>query len=268
MNKIDEKFIELRKKREKVFLGFVTAGDPDFKTSLEIVDSLVKGGVDILELGLPFSDPLADGPAIQKASQRSLKNGMNTDRFFGFIEELRKKHSLPVVCLTYYNLVLHRGLEKFSSDCRKFGLDGLIIPDLPVEEASPLFKACSKNNVHLIFMVAPTTTNKRLRRIMKVAKGFAYVVSLRGITGVRKQLSDEVKPLIKRIRRVNDRIPLAVGFGVSNPMHVKSVAEAGADGVIVGSALIEVIERNLKNKGKMLSSLEKFTREMKKATIM
>jgi tryptophan synthase alpha chain len=266
MSRIDRKFLELQRKKEGAFIGFVTAGDPDYGTSLDIAGSLIEGGVDILELGLPFSDPIADGPVIQKASQRSLVAGMNTDRFFEFVKDLRKKHYLPIICLTYYNLVLHRGLDRFTADCKTFGVDGLIIPDLPVEEAMPLLKACKKNKVRLIFLVAPTTTKKRLDRILKVAKGFVYVVSVRGITGVRKQLSIEVKPLIARIKKINNRIPLAVGFGISSPAHVDSVIKAGAEGAIVGSALVKIVEENLGEKNKMTSALKDFAAEMKKAT--
>ncbi|MFH1125827.1 MAG: tryptophan synthase subunit alpha [Candidatus Altiarchaeota archaeon] len=266
MNRIDRKFIELKKGGEKAFIGFITAGDPNFKTSLKIANAVIEGGVDILELGLPFSDPIADGSVIQKAGMRSLDSGMNTDKFFIFANELRKNHTVPLICMTYYNLLLHRGLEEFASDCRHNGIDGLIIPDLPVEESKPLLKACRKNKIHLIFLVAPTTTKRRLKAILKVSKGFVYVVSVRGITGVRKELSEEVKPLIERIRKVNSKIPLAVGFGVSNPHHVKSVAKAGADAAIVGSAIIKVVEENLGNKKRMLFKLQYFARELKNAT--
>ena len=267
-NRIDSAFRRARKRREGVFIGFVTAGDPDFKTSLQISRALIAGGVDVLELGLPFSDPIADGPVIQQSSQRSLLAGMNPDRFFHFVKELRKEYSLPVVCLTYYNLVLHRGLERFAADCRKNGVDGLVIPDLPVEEARPLLHACKKHGIRLIFLVAPTTTDERLKRILKAAKGFLYVVSVRGITGVRKKLSGDVKPLISRIRKLNPRIPLAVGFGVSTPEHVRTVMEAGADAAIVGSALVKVIEENAGNRKKMLVSLEELARELKTAAIL
>ena len=264
-NRIDNAFKDAWKRGEGVFIGFVTAGDPDFKTSLQIAGSLIAGGVDILELGLPFSDPIADGPVIQKSSQRSLVAGMNTDRFFRFVEELRKKHKLPIACLTYYNLVLHRGLERFTSDCRKAGVDGLVIPDLPVEEAKPLLAACRKNKVRLIFLVAPTTTDERLKRILKAAKGFVYVVSVRGTTGVRTKLSGDVAPLLQRIRKLNPAIPLAVGFGVSTPQHVKAVFTAGADAAIVGSALVKTIEENLANPQRMHGAVEQLARRMKAA---
>lgn len=266
MNRIDTTFRRLKQKGEGAFIAFITAGDQDYKTSMAAADALIEGGVDILELGLPFSDPIADGKVIQRAGQRSLKSGMNTDRFFDFASELRKKHSTPLVCMTYYNLVLHRGLDKFALDCRACGIDSLIIPDLPAEESGPLLKACRKNRIHLIFMAAPTTTGKRLKAIVKASKGFLYVVSVRGITGVRKKLSEDVRPLVKRIRKLDSRIPLAVGFGVSKPQHVKAVLESGADGAIVGSAFIKIVEENLEDKRRMLARLREFTKEMKNAT--
>jgi tryptophan synthase alpha chain len=266
MNRIDRKFIELEKKKEGAFIAFITAGDPDYETSLAAADAVIRGGADILEMGLPFSDPIADGPVIQQAGQRSLKAGMNTDRFFKFARELRERHAIPLVCMTYYNLVFHRGLDAFTSECRKCGIDGLIIPDLPAEESRPLLNACRKNGIHLLFMAAPTTTDKRLKTIAKASKGFLYVVSVRGITGVRKDVSQDVKPLVKRIRRLNKTIPLAVGFGISTPEHVKAVLEAGADAAIVGSALVRVVGGNLKSKQGMFSRLEGLARSLKKAT--
>jgi len=191
---------------------------------------------------------------------------MNTDRFFAFAKEIRGEHKTPLVCMTYYNLLLHRGLGRFAADCRKNGIDGLIIPDLPVEESAPLLRECRKTGIRLIFLVAPTTTGDRLKRILKASKGFVYAVSLRGITGVRKNLSEDVKPLIRRVRRVNKTIPLAVGFGISTPKHVRSVVDAGADAAIVGSALVKAVEGNLKNRRRMLSRMEKLASEMKKET--
>jgi tryptophan synthase alpha chain len=265
MNRIDSVFRGLRRKKEGAFIAFITAGDPDYETSLAAAGAIIKGGADILELGLPFSDPIADGPVIQQAGQRSLAAGMNTDVFFRFAGELRARHAIPLLCMTYYNLLFHRGLDTFTSECKKSGIDGLIIPDLPVEESKPLLTACNKNGIRLVFMAAPTTTDRRLKAIAQASKGFLYVVSVKGITGVRKDVSGDVRPLVKRIRKLDKTIPLAVGFGISKPEHVKAVLESGADGAIVGSALINIIEKNLEDKGKMPYLLEKFAVEMKKA---
>jgi len=261
--KLKEKFSELKKRKEGALIGFVTAGDPTLDDTIDIVNSLIEGGIDILELGLAFSDPIADGVVIQKASERSLKAGMNPDLFF---EIAKKIEGIPKVCLTYYNLVLQKGLEKFVRDCSESGIDGLIVPDLPIEEAMPLLKFCNKYDINLIFLVAPTTTGERLKKILRVSKGFLYVVSLLGVTGARKELSETVKPLLRKIKGISDKIPLAVGFGISKPKHVKEVINAGADGAIVGSAFVRIIEKNLDDKEGMLLELEEFTRELKEAT--
>ncbi|MCK5343582.1 MAG: tryptophan synthase subunit alpha [Candidatus Heimdallarchaeota archaeon] len=261
--KLTEKFKELKNKKEGALIGFVTAGDPTPDDTIDIVTSLMDGGIDILELGLPFSDPIADGEVIQKASERSLNAGMNPDIFF---EIAKKIEGIPKVCLTYYNLVLKRGLEKFAKDCQESGINGLIIPDLPIEEAVPLMDACTNYEVNLIFLVAPTTTDERMKKILSVSSGFLYVVSLLGITGARKDLPATVAPLLKRIGNFSGDIPLAVGFGISTPGHVRDVLDSGADGVIVGSAFVRLIEKNIGNKNKMLTELEEFTRELKQVT--
>lgn len=264
MNKIEGKFSELRKKREGTLIGFVTLGDPAPTYSLEIVKSLLSGGVDIIELGLPFSDPIADGPTIQKASERSLTAGMNPDLYFQLVKKIDREHrEIPKICLTYYNLILQRGLGKFTKDCFNSGINGLIVPDLPVEESGPLLKECQRNGVDLIFLVAPTTTEERLKKILKVARGFIYVISVLGVTGARENLSAEIKPLLKKIKKISDEMPLAVGFGISKPEQVKEILNAGANGVVVGSAFVKIIEKNLKDKEKLLEKLEIFAKELK-----
>ena len=263
--RIEEKFEELRRKREGVLIGFITAGDPEPKQTLKIVQALIRGGIDIIELGLPFSDPIADGLVIQKASERALKAGMNPDLFFKLAKKIK---GIPKVCLTYYNLVLQRGLKEFVQDCQQAEISGLIVPDLPIEEAKPLLNFCPNYGVDLIFLVAATTTEKRLKNILRFSQGFLYVVSLLGVTGVREKLSESIKPLITKIKKFSPQIPLAVGFGISKPEHIREVILAGADGVIVGSAFIKLIEKNLNNKKKMVSELENFTRKLKKATMV
>lgn len=260
---LKEKFQELKKKKEGALIGFVTAGDPNSQATIEIVNSLIHGGIDIIELGLPFSDPIADGVVIQKASERALLAGMNPDLFF---EIARKIKGIPKVCLTYYNLVLHRGLEKFVQDCQIAQISGLIIPDLPAEEAEPLLNFCRKYNTDLIFLTAQTTTEERMKKIVSLSRGFIYVVSLLGVTGTREKLSINIKPLISKLKSFSPDTPLAVGFGISKPEHVRQVISAGADGAIVGSAFIKIIEQNLGNKKKMLSDLENYVRKLKKNT--
>jgi tryptophan synthase alpha chain len=260
---LKEKFSELKKKKEGALIGFVTAGDPAAEDTIEIAKAMIKGGIDILELGLPFSDPVADGPVIQKAGERALSAGMNPDKFF---EIAGKINDVPKAVLTYYNIVLQRGLDKFCSDCAKTGIDGLVIPDLPIEEADGLLSACRKNNVSLILLAAPTTPDERLKKILSLADGFLYVVSVAGVTGARKDLSSQVKPLVQRIKKQSGNLPLAVGFGISEPRHVKEVIASGAEGAIVGSAFEKIIEACLGNKKEMLQELEAFSRALKQAT--
>lgn len=264
--RLEEKFRELKERKEKALIGFVTAGYPTADDTPEIARAMVKGGVDILELGLPFSDPIADGVTIQRASERSLEAGMNTDVYFEVAAGIK---GVEKVCLTYYNLVLQRGLEDFIADCELAGIKGLVVPDLPVEESKPLLRICDGHETDLIFLIAPTTTEKRMARILDVASGFVYVVSLLGVTGAREHISDAIHPLIRRIREVKSSVsvPLAVGFGISTPEHVRTVCEV-ADGAIVGSAFIRLIEKGLESKSKasMLREIEEYTRSLKTGT--
>lgn len=264
--RLEEKFEELRKRKERALIGFVTAGYPTAEDTREIARAMVKGGVDILELGLPFSDPIADGVTIQRASERSLEAGMNTDVYFEVAAGIK---GVEKVCLTYYNLVLQRGLKDFIADCESAGIKGLVVPDLPVEESKPLLRICDRHETDLIFLIAPTTTEKRMARILDVASGFVYVVSLLGVTGAREQISDAIHPLIRRIREVKSSVsvPLAVGFGISKPEHVRTVCEV-ADGAIVGSAFIRLIEKGLESESKasMLREIEEYTRSLKTGT--
>lgn len=256
---ISEKFIQLRKNREGALIGFITVGDPSPEDTPKIANSLIKGGVDILELGLPFSDPVADGTTIQKASQRALEKGMNPDLYFEIAQEIK---GIPKVCLTYYNLVLQRGLKKFVQDCQNSGISGLIVPDLPPEEADSLLNFCQDYDINLIFLAAPVTPKKRLKKILEKSTGFLYVVSLLGTTGVRERLAN-IAPTIERIKELSPQLPLAVGFGISKPEHVKKVINFGAQGVIVGSAFVKIIEKYKKEK---LGKLKKFAQELKEAT--
>jgi len=264
--RLEEKFKELKERKEKALIGFVTAGYPTAEDTPEIARAMVKGGVDILELGLPFSDPIADGVTIQRASERSLEVGMNTDVYFEVAAGIK---GVEKVCLTYYNLVLQRGLEDFIADCESAGIKGLVVPDLPVEESKPLLRICDRHETDLIFLIAPTTTEKRMARILDVASGFVYVVSLLGVTGAREHISDAIHPLIRRIREVKSSVsvPLAVGFGISKPEHVRTVCEV-ADGAIVGSAFIRLIEKGLESESKasMLREIEEYTRSLKTGT--
>ncbi len=261
--KLNETFAELRKKNQAALTGFITVGYPDCGSTIEIANAMIKGGIDILELGLPFSDPLADGKTIQHANDYSIKFGMTPDLFF---ETAKKITGVPKVCLTYYNLVLQRSVERFTHDCKLSGIAGLIVPDLPLEEADPLRCACKENGVDLILLAAYTTTDERLKQINEASEGFLYVVALMGVTGSRKNVSEKLGPFIQRIRSCGSKLPLLTGFGMSAPEHVRKAVDLGADGVIVGSAFIDLVTINLGDMPRMLGRVEAFAKSLKAET--
>lgn len=263
MSRIGAKFEELGSKGEGALISFVTAGDPNPELTPRIVQALAKYA-DIVELGIPFSDPIADGPTIQGATDRALKAGTTPESVRKIIRQIRRTSDVPLVVLTYYNIVFKRGVDKFVRDFTASGMDGIIIPDLPVEEAGEVLRATKKYGADLILLVAPTTTPERLKRICDVSSGFLYIVSLLGVTGARKRLSGLVKPLIADVRKTS-RVPIAVGFGISKPEHVKEVIEAGADGAIVGSAFVNLIAKNLGDRQRMLRELDQFGKTLKAA---
>lgn len=252
--KISEKFDELREKKEGALIGYVMAGDPTFEASSEVVKALAKGGADIIELGFPFSDPVADGPTIQVAGQRALAEGMDIERYFAFARALEV--DVPLVCMTYYNPVFRYGVEKFVENAAEAGISGLIIPDIPVEEAADLKTGCDAHGLDLIFLVAPTTTEARIRKILQRGSGFIYLVSRLGVTGARDDVAGSTKELLSR---VNTDIPKAVGFGISTGEQAVEVRKAGADGVIVGSAFVRIIEEGTD----VNERLETLARELK-----
>lgn len=259
MNRIDLKFKELRKKRQKAFIAFITAGDPDFKTTEDLVISFEGAGVDIVELGVPFSDPLADGPTIQAASQRALKKHVNIDGIFHAVERIRRRSQIPIALMTYYNPVFHYGEEKFLARAKNCGVDGILVPDLPPEEAGTLIRSAKALEMAAVFFLAPTTTNDRMRRIVKASTGFIYYVSLTGVTGARVFLSDTIRKHVHAARRLTGK-PVCVGFGVSTAAQVKSIARM-ADGVIVGSAVINEIARNAGKKD-LVQNVTRFIRNL------
>lgn len=234
--KLSTKFNELSAKNEAALLAYVCAGDPDIGSTPTIVDALIKGGADIIELGLPFSDPVADGPTIQEASERALAAGMNPDRYFELVASLDV--DVPLVCMTYYNLVFQRGLDNFVADCVNSGISGLIIPDLPAEESEDLARSCANNGIDLVFLIAPVTTDQRIEMILKKSSGFVYIVSRLGVTGARSDVTDATAQILSRVKT---DIPKAVGFGISNGEQASKVVAAGADGIIVGSAFVDII---------------------------
>lgn len=268
MKTIENVFTNLKAQGNGALIGYITAGDPDPKYTPKITEALIKGGVDILELGLPFSDPIADGPTIQEASLRALNARTTPRTVLELAKQIRQNHDVPVVIMTYFNPVFRMGLKKFFSTAKDCKVDGVIVPDLPVEEADDYRKAAAEFGVDTIFLAAPSTTDDRLRRIVDCSSGFLYLVSRFGVTGVKSAVQDSTIQLLKRVLPfTRGRVPLAVGFGVSKPEHVKSIIGAGADGVIVGSAFVNVVSRNLLNSDEMLAEVEATARGLKQATL-
>ncbi|BDH80023.1 MAG TPA: tryptophan synthase subunit alpha [Methanothermobacter sp.] len=265
MKTYHEMFTDLKMRKEAALMPFIVIGDPDFKTSLEIAKTLINNGADALEIGFPFSDPIADGATIQEADTRALKNGITVDKCFKFLRKLRKFTPIPIGLLVYYNLIYQRGVEKFYKDTMKAGVNSILIADLPPEEAEEALKASKKYNIDQIFIIAPTTSNKRLKMISKHASGFHYLVSVMGVTGARKEVKKSTLTFIKRVKE-NGKLPVMVGFGISKPSHIKEITKAGADGAIVGSAIIDIIAKNLDKREKILEEIARFTKKMKKAT--
>ena len=228
----------------KAFIPFITCGDPDLETTEKIVRASVENGADLIELGIPFSDPTAEGPVIQGANIRALASGVTTDKIFELVRKLRKDISTPMVFMTYANVVFSYNAEKFISTCKEIGIDGLILPDLPFEEKDEFLPICDKYDVDLISLIAPTS-DKRIGMISKEAKGFIYVVSSLGVTGTRSEITTDLDSLISVIRENTD-VPCAIGFGISTPEQAAKMASV-SDGAIVGSAIIKIIEKHGKD---------------------
>jgi tryptophan synthase alpha chain len=260
-----EAFANLKKKNEKALIPFVVAGDPDYETSLKVIKTIVESGADILELGFPFSDPVADGPTIQLADQRALNKGMNTDKCFQLIKDIRKFSQIPIGLLIYANLIYQRGIYDFYREASESGVNSVLIADLSVEESDTFTKAAKENSVDTVFIVSPLTEENRLKTILNKITGFVYLVSRTGVTGARNDLQKSTIELIKRVRHETN-LPICVGFGISKPEHVRAISEAGADGAIVGSAIVKIIESNLDNESKMLRELRDYIKKMKAAT--
>ena len=224
----------------KAFIAFITCGDPDLETTANAVRAAVENGADLIELGIPFSDPTAEGPVIQGANLRALEGGVNTDMIFDFVKELRRDVKVPMVFMTYANVVFSYGAEEFISTCSNIGIDGIILPDLPFEEKDDFLPICRKYGVDMISLIAPTSEN-RIAMIAKEAEGFLYIVSSLGVTGARSEIKTDLKAIIQVVRQNTD-IPCAIGFGISTPEQAKKMADI-SDGAIVGSAIIKLLEK-------------------------
>lgn len=242
LNRIDELFSRLKSDNKKALMPYLMAGYPDVETSLRLLVALARAGADVIEFGIPYSDPLADGPTIQAAADASLQNGTNTDVVFDIIKRAREETDTPIILMTYYNTIYRYGLDKFARNAAESGADGTIIPDLPPEESESWSSAAGEYGLATVMLAAPTSTGERLKKVADASRGFVYCVSLAGVTGARSSLPANLANFIQRIRNITDK-PLAVGFGISKPEQAKQVS-AVADGVIIGSALVGLIGKS------------------------
>lgn len=254
MSRLAQTFARTRAENRAAFVAYLCAGDPDFDTSLAACRTLLANGVDVLELGVPFSDPLADGLTNQLAAQRALESGMTAARVFELVRRIRESSEVPVVFYTYYNLVFTNGVDAYVRAAKAAGVDGLLTLDLPPEEAGELTAACQAHGVDMVFIVAPTTPDARIAKIAQIATGFIYYVSREGVTGVRGEVAANIPQAIARIR-THTSLPVAVGFGISNRAQVAQVA-AVADGVVVGSVLVNCIRDHLESPDKITQKLK------------
>jgi tryptophan synthase alpha chain len=260
MNRIEKRFKELKKKKQKAFIAFITAGYPSLEVTRKLIMEFDRIGVDVLELGVPFSDPMADGPMIQETSQAALKKGTRVVDIMNLVKSVRSQVSMPICLMTYYNPIFCFGEDKFAELASRYGIDGVIIPDLPPEEAKSLLRSARKSSLDVIFFIAPTTSAERAKYIVKNASGFIYYVSLTGVTGMRQGLPKDLIKNLKAIKRLTAK-PVCAGFGVSTPGQIAQINKI-ADGVIVGSAIVRKIKENT-GKPDLAGRVSKFVRLLK-----
>lgn len=260
MNRIEKKFKQLRTANKKAFIVFITAGYPSLTVTEKLILEFERIGVDIVELGVPFSDPMADGPIIQEASKKALEEKVHLSDILRLVKKCRRFTEIPICLMTYYNPVFCFGEEKFAREARTSGVDAVIVPDLPPEEAHSFIKYASRNNLDTIFFLAPTSTSQRIKLVSRASKGFIYYVSLTGVTGVREKLPSGITEQIKLIKK-NTVKPVCVGFGVSNPKQVRQINKV-ADGVIVGSAVVRIIKENI-GKPNLVKKVSRFICKLK-----
>lgn len=255
MSRIEKKFKEVLRRKGKAFIPYIMAGDPNLGRTRELVGILEECGADVIELGVPFSDPLADGPTIQKAAQRALSEGVTLGKVIEFVGSLRRTTQIPIVLMTYYNLIFRYGEERFVREAYTAGVDGIIVPDLPPDEAGPLLSFSKNTGFDVIFLVAPTSTGERTKKVARASRGFIYYVSITGITGSKLSVDASIGSHIEKIRQIS-RKPVAVGFGIATPEEASEIAKI-ADGVIVGSAIVKRVEDTDENLKQYLISLRK-----------
>ena len=260
-NLINQTFLEDGKK----LITFVTGGDPDFETSKDIIKTIINNNIDIIEIGMPFSDPMADGPTIQLASNRAIKKEINLDKIFSLSKFAKNlKNNLPIILMGYYNMILHYGVKNFVTNCVKNGVDGLIVVDLQPEEDEELIENLKNSNIDLIRLITPTTNEERLKLILQNASGFLYFVSITGITGQESANLIELEKSIRKIKNFTD-LPVVPGFGIKNATDVKNICKI-SDGAVVGSSIIKIIEDNLADKKEIIRKIDLFTKDLKEAT--
>lgn len=250
MNRIDKKFQQLKKKGETAFIPFITAGDPSLKVTKSLILEFEKRGADLIELGIPFSDPIADGPVIQSSYYRALQGGVKIAHILELIKKVREKSEIPIVSMISYSLLYKYGTEKFLREAAAVGMDGATIPDLPIEEAESVIDVSNQVNFKIVCFVAPTTTDSRIEAIAARSQGFLYYISVVGITGARNSLSDDLGENLRKLKRKTD-LPVALGFGISTPEQARMAGEI-ADGVVVGSAIMREIDRHVKEESHVL----------------
>ena len=265
MSKIKNKFLKLKKKNERALIAYIMAGFPNEKTTMSAVKGLVKGGADIIEIGYPFSDPIADGPVIQNASTVSLNYGTKLDNFFQIIKKIRKETDIPLVLMTYTNILYKKGFDKFMQKAKSVGIDGFILPDMAIEESKDYLAAARKNNLDTIFLISPNTNTERVKKILKATSGFLYLVSIFGTTGMQTKIQKYTIDAVKKTKKiVNKRIPIGIGFGVNTPNDARKFMSLGVDAIIVGSAFLRLIERTPASK--IESKIAAFTKSLKTTT--
>ena len=260
MNRIDKKFQELRDQGAKAFMPYLCAGDPTPELTSKLLLTLEEAGADLIELGVPFSDPIADGPTVQRASERALTHHISLQQILEIVASLRTQTDIPIALMSYYNPIFRMGEDVFCKAAQDAGVDGVIIPDLPPEQAQSLLEIAPRYNLATIFLVAPTSPPERMRLIASVSTGFIYCVSVTGVTGARAVLSDEIAPMIAELRKHTDK-PISVGFGVSTPDQATQIAGI-ADGVIVGSAIVNVIEEHINDEARLLTAVKQFASDL------
>lgn len=265
MSRIAERFASLRVRHEGALVVFVTAGDPTPSLSEKVVLTIAEAGADVIEIGIPFSDPLADGPTIQASTFRALQQGMTPIRTLEMVARVRQQSDVPLVVMTYFNPVWQMGVERFAREASEAGVDGVIMTDMPPDEAGEWHPVAHRYGLDTIFLVAPTSTAERMKRVAQMSSGFVYCVSRTGVTGAREHLPEEVPQMLQAMRHITD-LPLCVGFGIARPEHVRAVCHL-ADGAVVGSAVVSLIEREVKaGEQAALAAVHQFVRELKEAT--